>query len=131
MTYRTDRNNNPAAFTTDIAREGGLILHVEYELGDSFSNKLQTLYTAKLIGDPIVLTIKVIDHIGYYTHAGVARWIYMAIPKSLWDMFTPAMKKQAVLEHYRHEGGTELLPLFVTHVDVAVSDSLKPGDSIK
>lgn len=131
MTFRTDRNNNPAAFTTDIAAEAGLVQGSEYVQGDAFLAGNMTLYTAKLLGDPIALTIKVLDKIGYYTKHGVERWIYMAIPTSLWDMFTLPMKKQAILEHYRHEGGTELMHLWPTPVNATVGSAMKIGDSVK
>ena len=109
---RADRNNNPAAFTTDIAKEAGLILGVDYIVGDVFQDN-NKLYTAKLLKDPIDLTIKVIDKITYYTRSGKTRWNYIAIPKFIWELLTYEEKKQVIKFHYRNEGGTELLKLWL------------------
>lgn len=108
---RTDRNNNPAAFTVDIAKQAGLVLGTDYVAGDPFPAP-STLVTAKLLGDPIAITIRVIDAIGYVTKAGQARWTYINIPKFLWDAQTPQMKKQIIAFHYHNEGGVALAPLF-------------------
>jgi hypothetical protein len=109
---RTDDNNNPAAFTCNIAHQGGLKYGTEYEQGAPFEAGGVTYYTAKLIGDPIALTIKVIDAIGYYTQAGGTRWIYIALPKFVWDALTPAGKRDVIGFHYQHEGGTAMRDLF-------------------
>ena len=61
---RTDRHNNPAAFTTDIAKQAGLKEGVDYTVGDKFPDS--NLATARLIGDPVAKTIKVIDKINIY-----------------------------------------------------------------
>ncbi len=114
---RTDSHNNPAAFTTDIAKQAGLVLGTEYTQGDPFTvpasgGKMATYYTARLIGDPIALTIKVIDAIGYFTHSGSPRWIYAALPKWLWNEMTADMKRDMIGYHYQHEGGTAMRGLF-------------------
>ncbi len=111
MNFRTDRNNNPAAFTTDIAAAAGLVLGKDYEVGDKFPDP-SNLHTAKLLGDPIQLTIRVIDAIGYYTKAGAQRWTYIAMPKFVWDALEPPLKKRVIAFHYQHEGGTALAGLF-------------------
>ena len=111
MSYRTDRNNNPAAFTTDIAKQAGLVEGTDYVPGDPFPPP-STLVTAKLLGDPVQLTIRVIDAIGYYTKAGTPRWEYIALPKFVWDSLTPDLKKQVIAFHYSHEGGVALASLF-------------------
>ncbi len=108
---RTDRNNNPAAFTTDIAKQAGLVLGTDYVAGDPFPAP-SMLVTAKLLGDPIAITIRVIDKIGYFTKAGQPRWIYAAIPKWLWNEMTADMKRDMIGYHYQHEGGTEMRGLF-------------------
>lgn len=108
---RTDDNNNPAAFTTDIARQAGLLLHVEYEAGTPFPMP-SNLITAKLLGDPVALTIRVIDTIGYQTHAGAPRWTYINMPKFVWDALTQDQKRDVVGYHYQHEGGTLMKHLF-------------------
>lgn len=113
MPFRTDRHNNPAAFTTDVAASGNLDLNVDYVQGDPFKVGSKVYYTARLLGDPIEITIRLIDKIGYFTKTNIQRWTYMAIPKKLWDSFSPAQKKLAIQIHYEHEGGTELKKLFV------------------
>ncbi len=115
---RTDRNNNPTAFTTDVAKTAGLLEGTDYVQGDPFTVPTpkgpMTLYTAKLLGDPIALTIKAIDHAGFYTHAGAERWAYMCLPKWLWDQQTRAIKTRIIGDMYAHEGGTALQHLFAT-----------------
>lgn len=108
---RTDRHNNPCAIITLIAEQAGLKKGVEYEDGDLFPQP-STLRTARLLGDPIALTIKVIDAVGYYTKAGTPRWSYIAIPKFVWDSLTPALKKRVIAFHYTREGGSEMKGLF-------------------
>lgn len=108
---RTDENNNPAAFTTDIAKQAGLIEGVEWVPGAAFPPPSK-LVTAKLIGDPIALTIKVIDAIGYQTHAGAPRWFYINLPRFVWDSLTPELKRDVIGYHYQHEGGTSMRQLF-------------------
>ncbi len=108
---RTDANNNPAAFTTDIAKQAGLELNVDYVAGDPFPAP-STLVTAKLLGDPIAITIRVIDKIGYFTHLGNPRWVYIALPKFLWMSLTSDQKRDVVGYHYKMEGGTAMRDLF-------------------
>lgn len=116
MSFRTDRNNNPTAFTVDVARAAGLVEGTDYTQGDPFTvpgqNGPVTYYTARLIGDPIQLTIRAIDHATYYTKGGHQRWTYIAIPKFVWDALEPPMKKKVIGFHYQHEGGTEMKSLF-------------------
>lgn len=112
MSARTDRNNNPAAITTDIAAQGGLTLGTDYDQGDPFIVGENTYFTAKLLGDPIQLTIRVIDKIGYYTRAGGMRWTYIALPQFVWLGLDPPTKKKVIGFHYLHEGGTEMKALF-------------------
>jgi|SRR5208337_432303 len=112
MSFRTDRNSNPTAFTTDIAKEAGLIEGVDYEFGESFEASGDIFYTAKLIDDPLIITIKVIDKIGFYNSKGVQRWVYIAIPYKLWLSLTPIQKKYVIGYMYKQEGGTEMQNLF-------------------
>lgn len=107
---RTDRHNNPTAFTTDIARVAGLREGVDYVAGDPFSNG--QFRTARLLGDPIATTIRVIDNIGFYTQGGNQRWSHTAMPKSQWDKLTTEQKRQVIRDMYRKEGGTELRRIF-------------------
>ena len=108
---RTDDNNNPAAFTTDIAKQAGLVPDVDYVAGTPFPAP-SNLVTAKLLGDPVAITIRVIDAIGYYTKTGAERWVYIAIPKFVWEFLTPDQKRDVIGFHYQHEGGTAMRSLF-------------------
>jgi len=107
---RTDRHNNPTAFTTDIAKVAGLKEGVDYVPGDSFSGGKYK--TAKLLNDPVDTTIKVIDKIGFYTGSGAQRWTHTAMPKSEWDSLNQDQKRAVIGRMYQHEGGTSLKNLF-------------------
>lgn len=109
---RTDRHNNPAAFTTDIAKQAGLVEGVDYVRGDAFPNN-PNLFTAKLLGDPVATTIKVIDKIGFYTQGGAPRWTYIAqIPEHKnWANLDYAGKANVVAQMYQREGGNGSLTL--------------------
>jgi hypothetical protein len=109
---RTDRNNNPAAFTTDLAKQAGLVEGTDYSQGDPFTVGENTYFTAKLLGDPIQLTIRVIDAVGYYTKAGGTRWTYIALPQFVWLGLDPPTKKKVIGFHYSREGGTAMAALF-------------------
>jgi len=108
---RTDNNNNPTAFTTDIARQAGLILGKDYEEGDPFPVP-SSLVTAKLLGDPVAITIRVIDAIGYKTKGGKPRWDYICLPRFVWYSFTPEQKRNVIGYHYLCEGGITMRHLF-------------------
>jgi len=109
---RTDIHNNPTAFTTDIAAQTGLVSGRDYIKGNPFNIGNHTYYTAKLLGDPIDLTIKVIDHIGFYTIHGSQRWSYIGIPKFLWDALGLNSKRDVIGFMYQHEGGELMQNLF-------------------
>ena len=109
---RTDRHFNPTAMTTDVARAGGLVGGIDFDNGDSFQAGDKTYYTAKLKGDPIELTIKVLDKATFYTSTGLTRWNYIAIPKFLWDSFRRDEKVKVIHFMYLREGGKELESLF-------------------
>lgn len=111
ISYRTDRNNNPSAFTTDIARQAGLEYGTDFINGDPFPAP-SNLITAKLLGDPVELTVKVIDAIGYFTKSGTPRWTYIALPRFIWDGLTAYQKRDVIGFHYEHEGGVALRGLF-------------------
>ena len=108
---RTDDNRNPAAFTTDIAKQAKLVEGTDYVQGTQFPNGEQ-LWTAKLLGDPVALTIHVIDAIGFYNHEGAQRWDYIAWPKFLWMQMTPPAKRDAIGFMYEREGGIAMRDLF-------------------
>lgn len=109
---RTDRHNSPAAITTEVAAQAKLKLGVDYEQGDKFVADGKIYYTARLLGDPIATTLRVFDAIGFYTKTGTPRWVYLAIPKSVWVLMDAKARKQTVYESYLHEGGTEMKGLF-------------------
>jgi len=123
MSFRTDRNNNPTAFTTGIAEEALLVKGKDYEVGEAFPHP-SLLFTARLLGDPIEITIRVIDKIGYYTMNKTPRWTYIQMPKFVWDMQSYAQKVKILAYHYHCEGGTELAHLFVQNISIAVSDAI-------
>ena len=113
MSMRTDRHNNPTAFTTDIASIAGLKPGVDYSKGDSFTGSDgKTYYTAKLLGDPIDTTIKVIDSIGFQTASGQPRWSYINMSKATWDSMTDQQKKNVIKGMYQQEGGSGLNKIF-------------------
>jgi hypothetical protein len=107
--FRTDRHNNPTAMTTEFASQGGLVEGRDFVRGDSFKGPDgKTYYTAKLLGDPIDITIKAIDQGGIYTKSGQARWAYInRIPKANhWAAMTHQQKAAIVGKMYRMEGGS-------------------------
>ncbi len=106
---RTDRNNNPTAMTTDVAKAGGLVEGVDFIKGDSFANGKYN--TAKLIGDPVDKTIKAIDKMGFQTASGQPRWTYINMPKSQWDALDKNGKRQVIATMYKNEGGSKLKSL--------------------
>lgn len=110
--YRTDEHNNPAAFTTDIAKMARLQEGIDYEIGAPFKAGASTYFTAKLLKDPVATTIQVIDHIGFYTTTGHQRWIYIGIPYVVWYNLTSARKRDVIGFMYGHEGGVTMRHLF-------------------
>lgn len=105
---RTDRHNNPTAFTVDIARQGGLIEGVDFIVGDVFPDN-PSQKTAFLIGDPVTKTIEVIDNIGFFTQGGQQRWTHTAFSKQEWDSFTDEEKRRVIADMYQKEGNQGLL----------------------
>jgi hypothetical protein len=110
---RTDRHNNPTAFTVDVAKNGGLIEGVDYVAGDPFPNNPKQK-TARLLGDPVDTTIRLINKIGFFTQKGQQRWTHTAIPQSEWNGMTYAQKKNVIKKMYSNEGGQELASIFST-----------------
>lgn len=108
---RTDENNNPAAITCNVAEQGGLILGKDYVQGTAFPYPSKE-FTARLLGDPVTLTISVITRIGYYTRTGTQRWNYIAMPQFIWSMLSESQKQDVVGFHYLHEGGITMRHLF-------------------
>jgi hypothetical protein len=91
------------------------VLGTDYVPGTPFPAP-SNLVTAKLLGDPIQLTIRVISAIGYYTKGGSPRWTYIALPMFVWEALTPSQQRDVVGFHYQHEGGTAMRDLFPDHV---------------
>jgi hypothetical protein len=110
VSYRTDDNNNPTAFTTSVAAMA-LQKDVDYVAGDPFPAP-STLVTARLIGDPVAVTIKLIDNIGFYTHTGSMRWAYTALPRFVWNVLTGDQKRDVIGFMYQRESGVTMRPLF-------------------
>lgn len=109
--FRTDRNRNPAAIITILCAQAGLTKGTDYVDGDPFPAP-SNLITARFLGDPVETTIRIIDRVGYYTHAGASRWTYMSIPPELWATFSHEQKVRAVACHYKREGGVAMKDLF-------------------
>ncbi len=130
MPYRTDRNNNPIAFTVNIAEQAGLKVGVDYVQGDPFFDGGHQYFTAKLLGDPVTLSIHVIDELSFYTQSGQPRWIYIAMPNFVWKSLDNDMKKLVVGFMYHKEGGSVMSGLFVKHLGIGVGDSLGLKDSL-
>ncbi len=110
---RADAHSNPTAFIVDLARQAGLVLGVDYSPGEPFPTR-PDLQTARLLGDPINLTIVLIDRVGFYTQHGAFRWNYIAIPTGLWSIQSRENKIRIIGGMYRREGGVEMRHLFPT-----------------
>lgn len=108
---RADRNHNPMAFTVSLARQSGLVAGVDYEAGDSFPLP-SSLITARILGDPLAVTIKLISAVGFYTHSGTPRWNYLMLPMFLWDGMSYEQKRDLIGFAYHREGGTAMVSLF-------------------
>ncbi len=105
---RTDRNMNPTAFTTALAKQAGLVNGVDYAIGDPFEGGV----TAKLLKDPVETTIRLIDSVGFLTAAGQPRWTYISMPRFVWQALGKSTKIQLIGWMYEHEGGTDMQGLF-------------------
>jgi len=109
---RTDDHNNPTAMTTAVALLGGLILGTDFEIGEPFDVAGFEFHTARLIGNPLNLTIKVIDKIGFITKGGSPRWEYIRFPHFVWLSFEQSTKVDVIGWMYEHEGGSLMRALF-------------------
>lgn len=109
-TMRTERNNNPTAMTTDVAKSLWWVEWVDYVQWDSFqTGDWRTLYTAKLIGDPIETTIKLLDNAAntwrwaFYTKWWAKRWTHTALSDAERLKLSPEEKKNVVLKMLQRE----------------------------
>lgn len=115
-TSRTDRNNNPTAMTTDVAKSLGLVEGKDYTQGDPFQSGSGTLYTAKLIGDPIAVTIQGLDNAAqnglgaFETASGKPRWSYIDMKDKDWLALSPDQKAEVVNQMYHQENGSGSSP---------------------
>lgn len=114
---RTDYNRNPTAFTTAVAEQAGLKLGIDYEIGTSFYGSVpfgdsNYMVTARILGDPIATTIRVINAMGFVTRIGNPRWLYINMPKFIWDSLFDSEKRDVIGFMYRYEGGSAMIPLF-------------------
>lgn len=113
---RTERNNNPTAMTTDVAKMLWWELGVDYEIWDSFvTGSWTTLYTAKLIWDPVETTIRLIDRWiangidPFYRANWQWRWSYISsiwITKDKWSKMTYDEKAEVIKKMLQHEWGS-------------------------
>ena len=121
---RTERNNNPTAMTTDVAKMLWGVLWVDYEIWDAFTTAGgSVLYTAKLIGDPIETTIRLIDRWiangidPFYRANWQGRWSYISkiwITKEKWLNMSPSEKADIIAQMLKHEWGSMENMLYYT-----------------
>lgn len=130
--FRTDLNNNPTAFTTDLAREAGLVEGTDYVQGDPFVVGTTVYHTARLIGNPIAITIRLIDKLGFYTVMPHQRWTYIGLPYQVWLGLSYEWKVYTIGIMYQNEGGTQMKHYFpaVGQVNVGVSDTIGLADKV-
>ncbi len=112
----------------------GLTQGVDYVQGDPFTTASgQTLYTAKLLGDPIETTIRGLDNAGLYTVSGAPRWSYLdKIPDAKnWDNLDYDQKVEVVKQMYKFEGGKgDLSPVesdIVTNAKGLIDGTIAPN----
>ena len=110
--FRTDANNNPTAMTTDVAIDGSLILNADYVQGDQFEAGGRIYHTARLIGDPVAVTIKCIDKAGFFNSGGQQRWSYVGIPYFMWEALDRDEKIRVIGGMYKREAGIAMKHLF-------------------
>lgn len=108
---RTERNNNPTAMTTDVAKTLWLVEWVDYVKWDSFKTSTWTLYTAKLLWDPIETTIKALDTAvangknAFYTQSWWQRRSHTAMSNEQWKSLSDEQKRNVVLKMLQNEWG--------------------------
>lgn len=113
-TMRTERNNNPTAMITEYAKQLWGIEWVDYIQWDSFTSTdanwvTHTYYTAKLLGDPIETTIRLLDR---WVENGVKKnvfsaWSYanqLGMTNDKWKNMSKDEKEALILKMLQHEG---------------------------
>jgi hypothetical protein len=112
MGLRTDEHNNPTAFTTEVAALAHLVEGTDYVQGKEFLAQGRQYWTAKLLGDPLEITLKVISRVGFRTKSGFGRWTHTNLPLWLWQRLSRAEKVALIGDMYQHEGGVMMKGLF-------------------
>ena len=109
-TMRTERNNNPTAMTTDVAKSLGAVEWVDYIQWDSFkSGNWATLYTARLLWDPVETTIRIFDNAAskwipiFYTQKWAQRWSHTAMSNEQWMSLSKEKKKEIIAAMLQRE----------------------------
>lgn len=108
---RTERNNNPTAMTTDVAKSLWMVEWVDYVQWDSFkTDEWKTLYTAKLLGDPIQTTIDAFNAAAsrwtpiFYTKWWAQRWKHTAMSNEEWLALSDEQKAWVIAQMLQREG---------------------------
>lgn len=130
---RTDRNNNPTAMTTDVAKTLWLVEWVDYVRWDVFPNN-PNLFSAKLIWDPIQQTIKALDTAisngkkAFYTQSWQQRRTHTAMSNEQWQGMTQEQKIATVVKMYHNEWGNWSLIAWLNNwvVNITTNTSLQP-----
>ena len=110
-TMRTERNNNPTAMTTNVAKSLWMVEWVDYVQWDAFKTKDgRTLYTAKILWDPIDTTINAFDRAVenginiFYTQGGKQRRSHTAMTNDQWKSLSKAQKRAVIMNMLKNEG---------------------------
>ena len=106
---RTERNNNPTAMTTDVAKTLWMVEWVDYIVWDKFPDS--NLHTARLLWDPIETTIKAFDNAAakgiwiFYTQWWKQRWSHTAMTNEQWKKLTDEQKRNVIYAMLQREWG--------------------------
>ena len=106
---RTERNNNPTAMTTDVAKTLWMVEWVDYIVWDKFQDS--NLHTARLLWDPIETTIRAFDNAAakgiwiFYTQWWKQRWSHTAMTNEQWKKLTDEQKRNVIYAMLQREWG--------------------------
>lgn len=106
---RTERNNNPTAMTTDVAKTLWMVEWVDYIVWDKFPDS--NLHTARLLWDPIETTIRAFDNAAakgiwiFYTQWWKQRWSHTAMTNEQWKKLTDEQKRNVIYAMLQREWG--------------------------